>query len=140
MTTTQQTIAVSDSPGVMITLESTGIFLGILVSVSVLAGLGIKIVTSINQISLSIKQIKEDLKEHADNAKKIEQLDRKLDLHLQEYVNRKDVVQMIFGQINEKTDHKFKKLLFYVRDIQSFLQRDSDFKIREYYEYNSNEE
>ena len=140
MTTTHSTIAVtSSSPGITVTLESTGIFLGILVSASVLAGVCIKVVSSISRISSSIAQIEKDLKEHADNGKRIDQLDRKLDLHLQEYINRKDVVQMLFGQINEKVDHKFKKVLFYTRDIQSFLQRDSDFKIREYYEHTSEE-
>ncbi len=108
-------------------------------SASVLAGVCIKVVSSISRISSSIAQIEKDLKEHADNGKRIDQLDRKLDLHLQEYINRKDVVQILFGQLNEKVDHKFKKVLFYTRDIQSFLQRDSDFKIREYYEHTNEE-
>ncbi|WP_445629265.1 hypothetical protein [Nostoc sp. DSM 114167] len=139
---TSPTIAITNSngsPGITITLESTGIFLGILVSASVLAGVCFKVVSSISRISSSIAQIEKDLKEHADNGKRIDQLDRKLDLHLQEYINRKDVVQMLFGQLNEKVDHKFKKVLFYTRDIQSFLQRDSDFKIREYYEHTNEE-
>ncbi|MBN3943009.1 hypothetical protein [Nostoc sp. NMS9] len=67
MTTAHSTIAVtSSSPGITVTLESTGIFLGILVSASVLAGVCIKVVSSISRISSSIAQIEKDLKEHAD--------------------------------------------------------------------------
>ncbi|WGV23475.1 hypothetical protein [Halotia branconii] len=139
MTTTKSVIAVSNStnsnsPGITITLESTGIFLGILVSFSILGGLGIKIVSSINRISTSIIQIEEDLKEYASNAEKIRELDKRFDLHVQEYINRKDVIQMLLGQMNEKIDHKFKRVLFYTRDIQRFLQRDTNFQIREYEE------
>ncbi|MBN4003099.1 MAG: hypothetical protein HWQ58_15310 [Nostoc sp. LPT] len=87
-----------------------------------------------NQISNSITQIEKALEEQARNTEKIREIDRTLALHIQEYVNRKDVIQMLLGQLNEKIDHKFKRVLFYTRDIQRFLQRDTDFKIREYEE------
>ncbi|MBH8563757.1 hypothetical protein I8748_16425 [Nostoc sp. CENA67] len=138
MNNTKTVIAVSNtpasSPGIIITLESAGIFLGILVSASVLITGATNLVTKMSQISSSIKRIEEELKTHASNAEKVRELDKRLDLHLQDYVNRKDLLQMLFGQINEKVDHKFKKLLFYTRDIQRFLQRDTDFKIRDYEE------
>lgn len=135
--TTQPTIAVtnsSTSPGITITLETTGIFLGILVSASLLAAVAINVISKMNRISSSISQIESDLKEQARNAEKIREIDRTLALHIQEYVNRKDVVQMLMGQLNEKIDHKFRRVLFYTRDIQNFLQRDTNFKIREYEE------
>ncbi|MDZ8096783.1 MAG: hypothetical protein RM049_07585 [Nostoc sp. DedQUE04] len=124
----------SNSPGITLTLESTGIFLGILVSVSVLGGVAITVISKMNRISNSITQIEKTLEEQARNAEKIREIDRTLALHIQEYVNRKDVIQMLLGQLNEKIDHKFKRVLFYTRDIQRFLQRDTDFKIREYEE------
>lgn len=142
MTTTKSEIAVSNSPsapGITLTLESTGVFLGILVSVSALAGVAIRIISKMNSISASISQIELALNEQASNAEKIRDLDKRFDLHIQEYVNRKDVVQMVMGQLDQKINHKFKRLLFYTRDIQRFLQRDTTFKIREY-EENTQEE
>jgi hypothetical protein len=142
MTTTSSTIAVtnsSNSPGITLTLESTGVFLGILVSVSALAGVAIRIISNMNSISVSISQIELALKEQANNAEKIRDLDKRFDLHIQEYINRKDVVQMVMGQLDQKINHKFKRLLFYTRDLQRFLQKDSNFTIREY-EENTQEE
>jgi hypothetical protein len=142
MNNTKPVIAVtspSSSPGITLTLESTGVFLGILVSVSALAGVAIKIISKMNSISASISQIELALKEQATNAEKIRDLDKRFDLHIQEYINRKDVVQMVLGQLDEKINHKFKRLLFYTRDVQRFLQKDSSFIIREY-EENTQEE
>lgn len=79
------------------------------------------------------------LKEQAANAEKIRNLEKTLDLHIQEYVNRKDVIQMVLGQLDQKINHKFKRLLFYTRDVQRFLQKDTTFNIREY-EENTQEE
>ncbi len=79
------------------------------------------------------------LKEHAEESKKIRNLEKTLDLHIQEYVNRKDVMQMLLGQLDQKINHKFKRLLFYTRDLQRFLQRDTAFNIREYEEQTEEE-
>lgn len=140
MNTTNSTIAVTNSPGIILTLESTGIFLGILVSASVLAGVAVTVISKMNRISNSIIQIEKALEEQARNAEKIREIDRTLALHIQEYVNRKDVIQMVLGQLNEKIDHKFKRVLFYTRDIQRFLQRDTNFQIREYEEHTQPDE
>jgi uncharacterized protein YoxC len=129
-------IAVSPNTqsGVVVTLQSTSLLFGILVSASVLAGLAIKLISNINKISLSINQIQENLKGLSQSAEKVNQIERRLDLHIQDYVNRKDVVQMMLGQLDEKINHKFKRLLFYNREMQKFLQRDTAFQIREYEE------
>ncbi|MBD2344164.1 hypothetical protein [Anabaena subtropica] len=142
MNTSKSIVAINPptSPGITLTLESTGIFLGILVSVSVLGTLAVSVISKMNRISISITQIEETLKTHASNAQKISDLERRFELHEQEYVNRKDVLQMILGQINEKIDHKFKRSLFYTRDIQRFLQRSTDYQIREYEEHTSSPE
>jgi uncharacterized Ntn-hydrolase superfamily protein len=103
----------------------------------VLGTLAVNVISKMNKISISIEQIEEALKVHATNAEKIRELERRFELHEQEYINRKDVIQMILGQINEKIDHKFKRNLFYTREIQKFLQRDTDFQIREYEEQTS---
>jgi hypothetical protein len=120
--------------GIVVTLQSTSVFLAILVSGSILVGLGIKLVSNINRISLSINQIQEDLKELSVDSERIEKLERRLELHIQDFVNRKDVTQMLLGQLDEKINHKFKRLLFYSREMQRFLQKDTNFQIREYEE------
>jgi hypothetical protein len=137
MKTSNSIVAVnpSNSPGITLTLESTGIFLGILVSASALGTLAVSVISKMNRISTSIAQIEETLKTHASNTQKISELERRFDLHEQEYVNRKDVLQMILGQINEKIDHKFKRSLFYTRDVQRFLQRTTEYQMREYEEH-----
>ncbi|MCM0591347.1 MAG: hypothetical protein KA716_31840 [Gloeotrichia echinulata DEX184] len=142
MTTTQSQIAVTpnNSPGITLTLESTGVFLGILVSTSVLGILAVKAISKMNRISSSINQIEASLKEQAANGEKIRQLEKGFDLHIQEYINRKDVMQMLLGQLDQKINHKFKRLLFYTRDVQRFLQKDSNFSIREYEEITEQEE
>ncbi|MBG1240724.1 hypothetical protein [Nostoc sp. NZL] len=140
---TYSTIAATNSsspPGITLTLETTGVFLGILVSASVLAGVAVNVISKMNRISSSISQIEEALKVYAGNAEKIRDLDKKFDLHIQEYINRKDVVQMVLGQLDQKINHKFKRLLFYTRDVQQFLQRDTAFKIREYEETTQQDE
>ncbi|RCJ27743.1 hypothetical protein A6V25_17745 [Nostoc sp. ATCC 53789] len=107
------TIAISsssNSPGITLTLESTGILLGILVSASLLGTMAVQLITKMNRISSSIAQIEEVMKEHARDAEKIRQIEKTLDLHIQEYVNRKDVIQMVLGQLDQKINHKFKRL------------------------------
>ncbi|WP_448271355.1 hypothetical protein [Nostoc sp. DSM 114160] len=141
MNTPKSTIAVTTNPqpGIVISLETTEIFLAILVSVSILSGVAIRVVTKMNTISSSITQIEKALKEQAVHTEKIGRIERTLDLHIQEYVNRKDVVQMVLGQLDQKINHKFKRVLFYTRDIQRFLQKNGNFTIREY-EENTEEE
>ncbi|MEH2203198.1 MAG: hypothetical protein V7K53_03830 [Nostoc sp.] len=117
MINSKSEIAVINSAGITLTLESTGIFLGILVSASVLSGVTVTVISKMNRISNSITQIEKALEEEAINTEKIREIDRTLALHIQEYVNRKDVIQMLLGQLNEKIDHKFRRVLFYTRDI-----------------------
>jgi hypothetical protein len=125
---------VQSEPGIVVTLQTTSVLLGILVSGSILLGLGIKLVTNVNKISLSITQIQKDLKELSIDAERIDKIERRLELHIQDFINRKDVTQMLLGQLDEKINHKFKRLLFYSREMQKFLQKDTSFQIREYEE------
>ncbi|MEH2434976.1 MAG: hypothetical protein V7K25_12105 [Nostoc sp.] len=134
MNSTQSTVAVSNSvssPAITISLESVGIFTGILVSISVLGTLAVKLVSNLNNISASITQIKEDLKEHADNAEKIRDLDHKLDLHIQDYINRKDTVTLLIAQVTQTLEHRTNRLYTSMKDIENFLQMQG-FKIRQF--------
>ncbi|MCC5597977.1 hypothetical protein [Nostoc favosum] len=141
MTTTQSTIAAStNSPVITVTLESVGVFTGILVSVSVLGTLAVKLVNNLNNISSSITQIKEDLKEHADNAEKIRDLEHRLDLHVQDYINRKDTVTLLIAQVTQTVEHRTNRLYTSMKDIENFLQMQGTFKIREFQDLRKMEE
>lgn len=125
--------------GIFLTLESTGVFLGILVSASVLATVAIQLISKFNNIANSIKDVREDLATHVaaegherliERVSRIEQLDKKLDLHIQDYVNRKDTTSMLLGQLNEKIDHKFSRLHSEIKDVQRWLEKQTVFGIR----------
>lgn len=138
--TTQSTIAATSSPVITVTLESVGVLTGILVSISVLGTLAVKLVNNLNNISSSITQIKEDLKEHANNAEKIRDLDHRLDLHIQDYINRKDTVTLLIAQVSQTVDHRTNRLYTSMKDIENFLQMQGNFKIREFQDLHKMEE
>jgi hypothetical protein len=130
-------IAVETSPQpslqtVSISLQTVSILLGMFVSITALLSLGIKISNSINRNFLIILQLEKELKQLSGDTEKIDKIEHRLDLHILEYENRKDVTQMVIGQLDEKINHKFRRLLFYSREVQRFLQRDTNFQIREY--------
>jgi len=128
----------SPSPGIILNLETTGVFLGILVSFSVLAGVAISIISKINAISFSIDKIQEALKVYASNTDKIKDLDKRLDIHLQDYVNHKDAILLERNGIRERIDHKwerteqeFNEIRQEVKEIQGYLQKRDEFKVRQ---------
>ncbi|MGI8502041.1 MAG: hypothetical protein ACR2LR_13020 [Hassallia sp.] len=136
MKTIKSTILASTplQPSISLTFQDVGIVLGIAVSTSALLILTIKAISYVNKISLSLTQIEKDIKELSTNTEKTTQLERRFDLHIQDYGNQKDVAHMLLGQLDEKINHKFKRLLFYSREMQRFLQKDTSFQIREYEE------
>jgi predicted PurR-regulated permease PerM len=140
MNTTQTSIATTSSPVITVSLESVGVFTGICVSISVLGTLAVKLVNNLNNISTSITQIKEDLKEHANNAEKIRSLEHKLDLHVQDYINRKDTVTLLIAQITQVVEHRTNRLYTSMKDIENFLQMQGTFKIREFQDLRKMEE
>ncbi|MFN6485525.1 MULTISPECIES: hypothetical protein [unclassified Nostoc] len=141
MNTTQSTIAVSNAASsITVSLESVGVFTGICVSISVLGTLAVKLINNLNNISSSIAQIKQDLKEHADNKEKIRDLDKKLDLHIQDYINRKDTVTLLIAQVSQTVDHRTNRLYTSMKDIENYLQLQGNFKIREFQDLRKMEE
>ncbi|MFN6484007.1 MULTISPECIES: hypothetical protein [unclassified Nostoc] len=134
MNTTQSTIAVTNSSpqGVTLTLEGTGIILGILVSVSVLSGVAYKVITSVNKISLSIENIEKEMNSYAGHAKQITDLSHRVDLHIQDYVNRKDTITLLVGGLKEVLEHRTNRLYTSMKDIEAYLQKSGTFKIREF--------
>ena len=61
-------------------------------------------------------------------------IEKRLDIHLQDYLNRTEMINYIIGGMNEKMDHKFNRLYSSMRDIEKYLQqKNQDFRVREYF-------
>ncbi len=138
-------------PSVVLTLETISILFGIAVSLSILAGAFIRIISRFNSINHEIENLHKSLDEHAaieghkglivqiELVKKdVYSLDKKLDLHLQAYVNRTETVQFLIGQLDQKIDHKseqYNKKLEEakgeIKEIEQFLQKHQSFVIRD---------
>lgn len=137
-------------PTITVGLESTGIFLGALVSATILLGLFIKMISKFNKIASDIHDLRDDIKNHATSEgheKLLQQVrilqaqhnsyDKALELHLQNFENRKEAVQFLFGQLNEKIDNKsarieieVKELRKEVKELQGFLHKHENFVVR----------
>ncbi|WP_334854222.1 hypothetical protein [Nostoc sp.] len=94
--------------------------------------------------------MRDDLKSHVDNegheklSQQIKVLqtessshDKMLAVHLMNFETRKEAVQFLFGQLNEKIDHKcerwdneLKELKIDVKEVQGFLRKHESFVIR----------
>ncbi len=138
-------------PAVVLSLETISILFGIGVSASILIGAFIKIVSRFNAITNEIQNLHKTLEEHAaieghkglivqlELVKKdVYSLDKKLDLHLQAYVNRTETVQFLIGQLDQKIDHKTEQhhkkvdeVRGEVKEIEQFLQKHQSFVIRD---------
>ena len=135
LTTRSSTLAVTTSttpPGITLTLESTGVIFGILVSTSILLGVAYKVISTASTISSSIKKIEKELENYAGNAKQITDISHRLDLHIQDYVNRKDTITLLLGGMKEMMEHRTNRLYTSMKDVESYLQKNGTFKIREF--------
>ena len=139
MSTINSTIGVTSSnttPG--FTLQDTQISIGIIASLVALSCVAVSIVSKINKISFTVDGIQETLKLHASNAEKIKDLDKRLDIHLQDYVNYKDANLLSHNGLDELIQHKwqrsegeFNAIKQSIKELQGFLNRTNDFKVRE---------
>lgn len=130
-----------------INLEAIGILLGVLVSLTILLGLLIGYTNKINRLELKIQHFQQELVEHSNIeghsilteklARSIEntnRVEKSVDLHIQDYINRKDLVQYMLGQLDEKIEHKFSRLYNSMKDVEKFLQKSNGFRVREYFD------
>ena len=139
MNTTKFQIAVSStSPNEGFTPQQTQISLGVIVSVVMLLGVGASIVTKINKISFTVDGIQDALKLYATNAEKIKELDKRLDIHLQDYINYKDANLLSHNGLKDLIEHKwqrseseFDEIKQNIKELQNFLHQTNNFKIRE---------
>jgi len=150
---TKLIIAVEPLPhqqGMVVTLEGTNLVLAIVISTLGLLVTFARIVSKFNALTAEIRDLREDLNSHSNvegHAKLLEQvkiiqkefgnLDKRFDIHLQDYVNYKDAILLDRNGIRERIDHKwqrtedeFKEVKISIKDIQGFLQKNDSFKIR----------
>ncbi|OYD90603.1 hypothetical protein CDG76_30735 [Nostoc sp. 'Peltigera membranacea cyanobiont' 210A] len=120
------------------TLQDTGVFIGVIGSLVMLSGVAISIISKINKISFTVDGIQDALKLHATNAEKIKDLDKRLDIHLQDYVNYKDANLLSHNGLGNLIEHKWERseeefdaIKGSIKELQGFLHRNNDFKIRE---------
>lgn len=118
------------------TLESTGIFLGIIVSGLVIINASINLITRFNKLSSNVEKIQEDLqiniKEFIEIGKRSQKLDKNLDLHISDYLHHKELTQMLVNQLNEKIEHKFNRLAGSIKHVESFLEKSGNFRSSEH--------
>lgn len=128
-------------------IEAIGVVFGILVSVTVLLGVVVNFTNKINHLESKVQYLQQELIEHSNleghriiverlnnNNNELYKLEKQLDIHLQDYINRKDLVQYMLGQLDEKVNHKFSRLYTSMKDMEKFLQKSNNFRIREYSE------
>lgn len=135
--TSEPTPIQNNQPTITLTLESTGIFLGALVSFSILVAGFTRIVTNFNLINLSIKELREDINANTQALTQLNvlhseviKLDKKFDLHQQDYINYKDTnlvhingVEKQIGHNWSKTEKALAEQKAEIKDIQGFLQK-----------------
>jgi hypothetical protein len=56
--------------------------------------------------------------------------ENKFDIHIQDYVNRKETVQYLLGSLDQKIEHKFGRLYGDFKEMQRFLEKHFYFRIR----------
>ena len=64
---------------------------------------------------------------------RINALNTRLDIHLQDYVNKQEMTSFHLNQLNEKINHKAARLHNNQRDIIGFLEKKFDFIHRQSY-------
>lgn len=61
------------------------------------------------------------------------QLEKRFEIHLNDYERSADMMTLICNQLREASEHKYKRLSLSLRDIEKFLQRDRAYKVREHF-------
>jgi hypothetical protein len=141
----------AQSGGVTVTLEGTSLILTIILSMTAILGGGIKLIGKFHDINNEIKDLRDDLNTHANaegHAKLLEQtrliqsnltvLDKRFEIHLQDYINYKESNLLAWNGTKEaikhnweKTDRIFSEHKLEIKDLQKFLQKQGEFRIRE---------
>jgi hypothetical protein len=58
-------------------------------------------------------------------------VEKKIDVHLTEYGEKKQFTEYRFNDIDKRIEHKFTRLANWIKQIAGFLNKSSDFHIRD---------
>lgn len=64
---------------------------------------------------------------------RINQIEKRFDVHINDYERSADLTTLICNQLREAIEHKCKRLYNSMRDIEKYLQKNQNFRIREYF-------
>jgi transcriptional regulator of heat shock response len=134
---------VPQPPPMLLTVESVGALLGLCMSAIALATVLIRLTSRFNDLANSVKELKEDLEEHKKQEgheklvqevelieKSLQHYDKKFDLHISDYLHNRDMTLLVTNGLEETIKHKSERFSGEIKDLQKFLQAQSNFKIR----------
>lgn len=61
------------------------------------------------------------------------ELQKRLDLHLQSYADRRDHDLYIINDLNNKIEHRFNRLREHQKDMERYLEKNGSFRVRGYF-------
>jgi len=64
---------------------------------------------------------------------RINLIEKRFDVHLNDYERSADLTTLICNQLREAIEHKYKRLSYSMRDIEKYLQKNQNFRNREYF-------
>ncbi|WP_138504079.1 hypothetical protein [Nostoc sp. PA-18-2419] len=143
----------SPSKGVVITMEGTSLAISIIVGALAILAVAAKAITKFNQIAEQIRDLNQLIENHRKEEgheklllqvrvlqKDCASLDKRFDIHAQDYVNYKDANLLAIHGCEEQIDHKwqraeeeFAKDRAEIKDLRWFLVKKLDFRIRDDY-------
>lgn len=91
------------------------------------------IIWQISQVKASIDKAIDAVKDEAFARHTI--LEKRFDIHLENYINRQEMVNMVTSQLDQKIDHRFNRSYGSIRDLEKFLQKNyPTFRVREFFD------
>lgn len=72
----------------------------------------------------------------AEGRERVKEIEKRLEIHLENYHNKNDLVTLLINQLDQKIDHKFKRVRFAQKDMQRYLGR-SGFTPRDFFDGDS---
>lgn len=97
----------------------------------IVIGTAIGFIWHISEIKNKIYNAMDEIKDNSmarDN-----DLKNRLEVHLNDYNNRQEMINYMVNGLNEKLDHKYNRLYSSMRDVEKYLQKTQNFRVREYF-------
>lgn len=133
LTTYVQQQQPTNSPGLLITLESTAVIFTIIISAVTITASFVRSVSKFNEIGEKIRNLEKSISANSNALQELRQLhlqvlgiDKKIDLHISDTTSRNqnliaDIQRISIAQQENNAE---------IRQLENFLQQKTDFKIR----------